>query len=427
VGRGFGKLISPHTRRPPLRATTRHLQAAYPFMAESGLGTNGIYIGSDAYGGAFTYDPFVLYEQGYKKGANLLVMGEFGMGKSAFCKAYALRQLLFGRIVITLDAKHEYDRLAEAFGVQPVALEPGGQIRLNPLDPRGSPHDQLSLLAAISEAVLSRGLDSREYEGLRVGLEAVALKTAEPTIPQVVEGLLDPSEDMAAHAAATDPTRFREEMRDTALALRRLCEGDLAGMFDGPTSKGVDFDSQLVVLDVSSLLGKRRQAFSVLMACATAWVKALVDDLMRRESAGTGPGRKIIVMADEAWRALSEIGVGEWLQESFKLGRSWGVQNVVVVHRLSDLRAVGAEGSREVRLAEGLLSDAPTRVCFSQSPTELREARELLDLTETETSLLSDLGTGEALWKIAGRSFLVRHHLSPTERYITDTDMRMRL
>ena len=44
-------------------ATTAHLQAAYPFVAEGGLGGRGVYIGRDAYGGSFVYDPWELYGQ----------------------------------------------------------------------------------------------------------------------------------------------------------------------------------------------------------------------------------------------------------------------------------------------------------------------------------------------------------------------------
>ena len=43
--------------RPGHAATTAHLQAAYPFVAEGGLGGRGVYVGRDAYGGSFVYDP----------------------------------------------------------------------------------------------------------------------------------------------------------------------------------------------------------------------------------------------------------------------------------------------------------------------------------------------------------------------------------
>src|SRR6185312_10593784 len=134
---------------------------------------------------------------------------------------------------------------------------------------------------------------------------------------------------------------------------------------------------------------------------------------------------KRIVVVDEGWRILSSLGIGEWLQQSFKLSRSLGTQNMVVLHRLSDLRATGDEGSREHRLAEGLLADAETKVCYAQPPDQLAQARELLGLTDTETELLPHLRRGWALWKVGQRSFLVQHRLSASEHELVDTDARM--
>ena len=43
--------------RPGHIATTAHVQAAYPFVAEAGLGTHGVLIGRDVYGGPFVIEP----------------------------------------------------------------------------------------------------------------------------------------------------------------------------------------------------------------------------------------------------------------------------------------------------------------------------------------------------------------------------------
>jgi type IV secretory pathway VirB4 component len=155
------------------------------------------------------------------------------------------------------------------------------------------------------------------------------------------------------------------------------------------------------------------------MTCATAWLQATI------EAETDDQARKRIVVVDEAWRIFSNLGVGEWLQQSFKLSRGLGTQNVVVMHRLSDLRAAGAEGSREVRLAEGLLADAETKIIYAQPPDQVDQARHLLGLTDTEAELLPALRRGWALWKVGQRSFLVQHRLSPFERDLVDTDARM--
>src|SRR5690606_31111156 len=123
--------------------------------------------------------------------------------------------------------------------------------------------------------------------------------------------------------------------------------------------------------------------------------------------------RQRLVVVDEAWAVLSRLGVARWLRESFKLSRSYGVQNIAVVHRLSDLSAAGDRGSEATAIAEGLLDDTQTRVLFNQSPGQVQIARELLGLSEVEAELLPALRKGEALWRVGERVFLVRHAVAP--------------
>ena len=41
------------------------MSKAYPFLAEGGLGSEGVFVGTDVHaGGAFVYDPWVLYAAG---------------------------------------------------------------------------------------------------------------------------------------------------------------------------------------------------------------------------------------------------------------------------------------------------------------------------------------------------------------------------
>jgi hypothetical protein len=102
------------------------------------------------------------------------------------------------------------------------------------------------------------------------------------------------------------------------------------------------------------------------------------------------------------------------------------VANIAVVHRVSDLKAAGPEGSEQQRLAEGLLSDAETRVVFGQAPGEADKAGELLGLSATEQCLLAQLPRGVAFWRVGQSAYLVEHDLSPEERALADTDAAMR-
>ncbi len=421
-------------RMPAHQVTTRNLGAAYPFIAEAGLGRRGVVIGDDLLGGSFVFDPFELYAAGVVSNPNMVVFGQIGRGKSAFVKSFLWRQAVFGRRAWVVDPKGEYADLADAWGVRPVALRPGGAVRLNPLDPGpdmegdagsdASGRRRIELLSSLASACLGRGLLPRERAALGAALAEATSVTDVPTVPVVVEALLTPTVD-AARSLRTERRDLLEDGRDVALELRRLVHGDLRGMFDGPTTSGLDLSSPLVVLDLSALYSSA--ALGVLMACATAWLQAaLARAAVSADGAPTGHGQgRFFLVVDEAWAILSNLGVARWLQSSWKLSRAFGVSNIAVLHRVSDLRSVGASDSEQVALAQGLLSDSETRVVYAQSPGELEAAAELLSLSATETDLLPQLRRGIALWKVGQRSFLVQHRLSATERSIVDTDSAM--
>jgi len=411
-------------------ATTRHLCAAYPLVAEAGLGHEGVLIGRDVLGGSFVYDPFTLYRSGVVTNPNMVVIGQIGRGKSSFVKSYLWRQAVFGRSAWVIDPKGEYGPLCRAWGVTPVALRPGGPVRLNPLDTgevvttdgvdRIDEHAarRTSLTASLAVSCLGRDLLPRERAAIDAALGAAdaaarAASMPAPTLPQVVNALLDPGADAAA-ALRTTRTELLEDGRDVALELRRLVHGDLRGMFDGPTTEGLRLDGPLVVLDLSAVY--HSPALGVLMACAAAWLQSAVRATHRNQ---------ILLVVDEAWAILGNLGVARWLQSSWKLSRALGVANIAILHRLSDLAAVGAAGSEQVGLAEGLLADSETRVVYAQSPGEVARTGELLGLTDTEADLVSTLHRGTALWKVGRRSFLVEHHLGQDERWMVDTDRAM--
>ncbi len=286
LGRGLGD--GRFTGRPSHRATTATVQALYPFVAAPGLGHDAPYLGVELYGGAFCYDPWTLYRQGHLTNPNMLIAGRVGRGKSSLVKSLLLRSSVFGRRAAVLDPKGEYAPLAAALGTEPIRLRPGGDVRLNPLDPGPGaaalgPDEierrRLSLLSSVAATALRRDLQPVERAALQAALTTVSGGRVVPTLPRVVEALLDPSASAGAEirVSAGDLARAGH---DAALELRRLCDGDLRGMFDGPTTVDVDWDGPLVSVDFSHLTDD--DGLGVLMACATAWIQAAVMRPRRR-------------------------------------------------------------------------------------------------------------------------------------------------
>ncbi len=399
------------------RSTTRHAQAIYPFVSAGGLGA-GMFVGRDASGGAFCYDPWHLYALGALDDPNAIVLGKLGQGKSALVKTLVWRMLLFGRSAFVLDVKREYGPLCTTFGVAPISLVPGGGVRLNPLAARREEAQQLELLRAVTASALQAPLTQIEAGALREALLWVRRGgREEPTLPEIVALLFAPTGAMAEQLRTT-PERLARDARRAALALQDLCEGPLRGMFDGPTTPGLELDSRLVVLDLHAV--KDSPAVGILMACASAWMSAQLE----RTAAQPGPER-LINVADESWKIVQHTGLGEWFQANFKLARQSGVMNVIVLHKLGDLQAAGDAGSRAARIAEGLIADASTRIVYHQDESQVPLTRTLLGLSESESRLISMLSPGQALWRVGSRSFVVQHYRSRIEADMTNTDTGM--
>ena len=431
-----GRVLRP-MRLPTHRATTANLQALYPFIVETGLGSEGVYVGRETGSGAsFVYDPWHFYQQQYVTNANILLAGVLGRGKSALAKTLAHRLAAFGvRSYVPADPKGEWGAVSRSLGLEPLTLGRGMTTRINPLDPGPRPTHlndvswisevrtrRIALLQALAETGLNRPLHAVERNALYLALDRVTRPEADlgrqpvPLLPDIVEALLRPTDAMATTIGMPNAAALAEASRDATLELRRLVVGDLAGLFDGPTTHPLDFDVPIQVVDTSRLSGDDT-AVALVMSCASAWMEAAISD--------PTSGRRLVVY-DEAWRMMRVPALVRRMQAHWKLSRSWGIANFAVVHRLSDLGSVGDAGSEAVALARGLLADCSTRIVYAQETDQIPATASSLGLTDVEASLLPGLPVGRGLWKVGRRSFVVDHVLGGDEQSFIDTDSRMR-
>ena len=99
------------------------------------------------------------------------------------------------------------------------------------------------------------------------------------------------------------------------------------------------------------------------MTCASAWMEsALLDP----------EGGQRLVIYDEGWRLMSQPSLLRRMDSHWRLARHYGISNVLVFHKLSDLENVGDQGSAMRFLANSLLANAggPGRL-----PAGIRPAR----------------------------------------------------
>lgn len=415
---------SPSIRLPRHQATSAHACALYPFVAERGLGTQGVWLGTNVLtgGDGFWFDPFTAYQAGLVTNPNMLIAGEPGMGKSTATKTFLHRCVgALGRWVAIADPKGEYRTLGEELGLQIIDLYPGGKTRLNPLDiPATSTSAEeaarlrSSMVAALLATVLGRNLTSLEDAVLGWTMDVIAERSSAPTLVDVSNLLRQPTDEMANRA--TRPAHeLSRDIEAARYGLDKLLDRSLRGMFDGPSTIDVDWSGRGIVLDLSRV-HHEPDALAAVMVATTAWLQGI----MAKPSATPR-----IQVLDEAWSLLSFERTSRYLQTSLKLGRAYGVANVIVVHRLSDLRSQADDGTAAAKIATGLLADTQTRVLFRQSSDQLPEARNLLGLTSKEAEVLGRLSRGRAIWKVGEHTAVVAHKVAPGEMSFCDTDARM--
>jgi hypothetical protein len=404
---------------PVHAVTTRHSQSVYPLQVSSGLPSSGCLIGRNALTGApFVFDPWLLYQQGFITDYCMLVIGRKGLGKSALTKSYIARQVaVFGHEAYILDPKGEYADLARHLpGMWHLKLVPGGSTCLNPLDPpAGSPtrtdvrQSRIKILEALASSGLKRDVNAREANAVAAAITAAEADSDVLLLPSIVELLRHPTAKMA-YGLATTPRALADEVRDAASELFRLCDGTLAGMFDGPSTvelrEGVGG-----VIDLSAVQ-RSSEALPPIMVCALGWLARVIP------SPSAMPRLLVI---DEAWSVMGPSTV-EWLQMVSKLSRNWKLSLMLILHRLTDLRALGDDSSATGKKAIGLISDIETVVSFGSHDTEAEDVAKTLGLTRVEEGLLPTMDQGRCIWRIGSHHALVDVVLTDVERGITDTD-----
>ena len=422
---GTAQLRSPgRLRLPRHQDTSATLAGAYPFLAEGGLGPDGVFVGQDLYsGGSFVYDPWVLYARGLITAPNLVLAGIVGSGKSSLAKSLYTRSLPFGRrVYVPGDPKGEHTAVAEAVGGKAIVLGHGLPARLNPLDegyrPAGMSEESWAttvsarrrdLIGALAETVLTRPLTPLEHTSIDTALTEVVRCNDVPILPMVVDHILAPTSE------ADLDGRLAEDGRLVGHALRRLVSGDLAGLFDGPSTVTFDPTLPMISLDLSRVT-ENSTLMSVLMTCSSAWMESALLD--------PNGGQRWCIY-DEAWRLMSHPALLRRMDAHWRLARHYGIANMLIFHKLTDLENVGDQGSAMRALANSLLANAETRIIYRQESDQLGATAKALGLTGTEQKLLPGLGVGQGLWRIKDRSFICQHQLHPGELELFDTTGRM--
>jgi hypothetical protein len=440
-------------------ATTAHACAVYPFSIETGLGVDGVFLGHNrATGGGFYFDLHAAYDAGLIQGPNAIVCGAGAHGKSAIIKTLIYRSALLRtagreRFVAVIDPKGEWVPLARTLGWSVLQLRPGGPVRVNPLDAgptsftsndptnmRDSTDklevagDVLAQRVRVCATLLTQALDedhltATEHRLIHAAVQHLSVDLPQegqtrlweptrtpPTLNDLRALLADPPSGLAADLDTTLP-ELLERRRLLLDACAVLVDHDLRGMCDGPSTVDLDWDATPgIVLDLSALLTQRK-ALRMVLTAAAGWLAGVMY---------SQPDRHKLNIIDEGWSALEDLTVVRYLQDQWRLGRQWGVANILITHALADLHSQTDDGTAQTKITEGLLNTTSVRVFLHQNPEHVLGLLTTMGLNPSQAGLLDRLAPFQALWQIGAHTTLVDHAISDREWAFADTDTAMR-
>lgn len=399
---------------PPHRSTSQHLAGIYPFVADSGLGHAGPVVGVDLNADAlWHFSPWDAYADAGERGAfstNVLVLGAYRSGKSAVVKTLAVRSIAFGhQAVVPSDSKGEWVIVAEAVGGTVIRLGGGGHARLNPLDrgPRrtGATDDQdeqlvqqrraATLITLVQMTVDTGRVSAAEHACIHLALErSVTVTNGQPTLRQVHAEL----EAIATGKTDVDPD-LREAASEPRFALQRFVHGDLSGLFEDESTVAFDEDAPMVVVDTSELFARGDLVAQLTQVCTTAWVQAVISDRDAR--------RTRYVIREEGWRDMSSLAALQMYQQWLKLSRHYGISNIVILHKMGDLDAVGDADSQERSLAYSVVGDIENKFIFRTNQQAAADLRTRLDLPTVHVDMARQLRQGQFIAYVGQFAYLV--------------------
>ncbi|MFI1203472.1 ATP/GTP-binding protein [Streptomyces sp. NPDC020883] len=427
------ELLRPQTqtRRRPLRTSTAQACGLYPAVGSPSSDPRGAIIGREIYSGkAFIYDPFVLYDPSARErlaSGHVMVLGKSGHGKSALEKCYVLRQLRFReRAFAVLDAQGEdgvgeWDAIARAVGVKPIRLVYGGGgegVRLNPLDPRIPNKHQFQVLCSMVE-IVGGPLSSEAKFVLSVAhktaSERAAAEERVAVLSDVHDALTRPGPGLLGKREVSEE-QMVQWGQPASLAMDQLCseDRDLAGLFNGPTTEGIDLDAKLIIFDLTAL-PREGEAMPLLMSVIGPW--------LRWGWIKSGDSVKRTLIVEEAWHILSHRPVARLFEEFVRYGRRLGLSFWAILHHLGDLR------NAEAPEAEAILKLTATRVIYHMDRHEADITADYLQLPGWAREAITDgarkCAPGNAVWQVGQRVQLVEHIRSPIEVGLTNTNSKM--
>ena len=387
----------------------------YPFNYSGKSDPNGFYIGKDKFGSNVVVD-FDL-RSADKTSANILILGNSGKGKSYLMKLLICNLLEAGKSIISLDAEHELEELCGNLGGCFIDLMAGDR-HINVLEVKCWDEGNIGETdESVPDAFRKIRLLARHISFLKDFFRAykdfsdAQIDTIEILLTRLYEKwgitestdlrqlaatdypiLSDFYELMEAEYLHYDPTAHplytKELLQEVLLGLHSICKGADAHFFNGHT----DITSErFMVFGVSGVLNAAKSLRNALLFNVLSYMsdKLLVEG-------------NTVAALDELYLWLSNPIAIEYIRNCLKRVRKRESALMMASQNLEDFNQ---EGVRE--MTKPLFAIPPHQFLFHPGTTSKQFLMDMLQLEETECSLISKADKGNCLFRCGNERYML--------------------
>lgn len=387
----------------------------YPFNYSGKSDPNGFYIGKDKFGSNVVVD-FDL-RSADKTSANILILGNSGKGKSYLMKLLICNLLEAGKSLISLDAEHELEELCGNLGGCFIDLMAGGRC-INVLEVKCweegniGETDESTPDAFRKSTLLARHISFlkdffrayKDFSDAQIDTIEILLTrlykkwgiTESTDLRQLTATdypiLSDFYALMEAEYLHYDPTAHplysKELLQEVLLGLHSICKGADAHFFNGHT----DITSErFLVFGVSGVLNAAKSLRNALLFNVLSYMsdKLLVEG-------------NTVAALDELYLWLSNPIAIEYIRNCLKRVRKRESALMMASQNLEDFNQ---EGVRE--MTKPLFAIPPHQFLFHPGTTSKQFLMDMLQLEETECSLISKADKGNCLFRCGNERYML--------------------
>ena len=348
--------------------TTESAAVLMPFSAQEIMDEGGIYYGQNA-----VSHNLIVCNRKRLLNANGFILGVSGSGKS-FASKEELTSIALSTDddILICDPEREYAPLVRALGGEVVRIAAGSPHHINAMDMIGDGDNRKESLAAKSEFIMSL------FEQL---MGAGKLGAGE-------KSLIDRCTDDVYKAGGT-PTlqtlraqllkQNEPEALQMALAAELFTEGSL-NVFAHPTN--IDMSNRIMCFDILDL-GSQLKTIGMLV---------MLDFILNRVTANRKRGRYTHIFIDEIHLFFANEFSAAFLSTSWKRFRKYGGVPTAITQNIEECLR-----SDTARL---MLANSEFLLLLNQAPTDRAELAELLHISDTQLSYITNPGAGHGLLKV---------------------------